>query len=271
MTSPSVSSQLDLRTAGGVAVVTFSNPGRANSLSNQTAGEDLPRLLAGLSGDPEVRAVVLTGAGDAFCAGSELDADGFSETRHEATISLLRRAHRNVDILRGMRKPSIAAVNGAAIGAGLGLALACDIRISSPAGRFGSPYVRMGLTPDMGTSFLLREVVGLSHALELVLSGRTISADAACSMGMVSRIADDPLAEAMALAAEIAGNPATAVASARAMVLESARRGLGWSLSCAEPQEFAGAFHHDEFQSHFAAYRAGLATRSRDAGGRDDR
>ncbi len=267
MISPSPPSQLELRTADGVAVVTFSNPGRANSLSNQTAGEDLPRLLTELSHDPGVRAIVLTGAGAAFCAGSELDADGFSETRHEATISLLRRAHRTVDIIRAMRKPSIAAVNGAAIGAGLGLALACDIRISSPAGRFGSPYVRMGLTPDMGTSFLLREIVGLANALELVLSGRTIGAEAARAMGMVSRIVDDPLAEALALAAEIAGNPASAVASARAMVLESARRGLGWSLSCAEPQEFAGAFHHDEFQDHFATYRAGLAARTREPGG----
>ena len=256
-------SQLELRTADGIALVTLANPGRANSLSNQTFGESLPNLLTDLSHDPGVRVVVLTGAGAAFCAGTELDADGFSETRHERTISLLRRAHRNVEILRAMPKPSIAAVNGPAIGAGLGLALACDIRIASPAGRFGSPYVRMGLTPDMGTSFLLREVAGLSHALELTLTGRIINADAACAMGLVSRIADDPLAEAMTLAAEIARNPAAAVSSARAMVIESARRGLAWSLACAEPQEFAGAFHDDEFPGHFAAYRAALAARSR--------
>ena len=264
-------SQLDLRTDGGIAVVTLTNPGRANALSNQTFGESLPRLLTDLGNDPEVRAVVLTGAGTAFCAGTELDADGFSETRHEHTIALLRRAHRNVGILRAMPKPSIAAVNGPAIGAGLGLALACDIRIASPAGRFGSPYVRMGLTPDMGTSFLLREVVGLSHALELTLTGRIIDAEAACALGLVSRLSDDPLAEAMNLATEIARNPAATVSSARAMVIESARRGLAWSLLCAEPQEFAGAFHHDEFADHFAAYLASLAARAAGQGGPDDR
>ena len=212
MTSSGEFPQLDLRAVDSVAVVTFNNPRRANSLSNQTIGESLPRLLAALSGDTGVRAVVITGTGGAFCAGSELDADGFSDTKPAQTISLLRRAHRSIDIIRSMRKPCIAAVNGAAIGAGLGLALACDIRIASRSSKFGAPYVHMGLTPDMGTSFLLREVVGLANALELVMTGQVIRADAAYAMGMVSRIADDPLTEALALASQIAGNPPAAVA-----------------------------------------------------------
>lgn len=262
MTSAATSPQLDLRTVGQAAVVTFSNPSQANALSNQTLGESLPRLLAALGSDPGVRAVVLTGAGAAFCAGTELDADGFAHTRPEQTIALLRSAHRSVESIRALGKPCLAAVNGAAIGAGLGLALACDVRIASPAGRFGAPYVRMGLTPDMGTTFLLREVAGLANALDLVMTGRIISAATAREMGMVSRLADDPLAEALALAGQMTGNPPAALASARAMVLESARRGLEWSLSCGEPQEFAAAFHHQDFHGHFARYRAELAARA---------
>jgi 2-(1,2-epoxy-1,2-dihydrophenyl)acetyl-CoA isomerase len=265
----SVSPQLECHEVDRIAVVTLNNPGRANSLSNQTLGESLPRLLTALSGDTGVRAVVITGAGGAFCAGSELDADGFSDTDPAQTISLLRRAHRSVDIIRAMRKPCLAAVNGAAIGAGLGLALACDIRIASRSSKFGTPYVRMGLTPDMGTSFLLREVVGLANALELVMTGQVIAADAACAMGLVSRITDDPLTETLALASQIARNPPGAVAGARALVMESARRGLEWSLSCGEPQAFAGAFHHDEFRDQFARYQIGLASRARDTGGTD--
>jgi enoyl-CoA hydratase/carnithine racemase len=264
-----VSPQLELHQVDRVAVVTFSNPSRANSLSNQTLGESLPRLLTALGGDPGVRAIVITGAGGAFCAGSELDADGFSDTRPAQTIALLRQAHRSIGIIRAMRKPCLAAVNGAAIGAGLGLALACDIRIASPSSRFGTPYVRMGLTPDMGTSFLLREVVGVANALELVMTGRAVTADAASAMGMVSRVVDDPLAETLTLASEIASNPPGAVLGARALVLESARRGLEWSLSCGEPQAFAAAFHHDEFQEQFATYRAGLTSRAPNPGGRD--
>jgi enoyl-CoA hydratase/carnithine racemase len=267
--SKSESPQLELTEADHVAVVTFNNPGRANSLSNQTLGESLPRLLTALGGDAEVRAVVLTGAGGAFCAGSELDADGFSGTSPAQTIALLRRAHRSVDIIRAMRKPCLAAVNGAAIGAGLGLALACDVRIASPSSRFGTPYVRMGLTPDMGTSFLLREIAGLANALELVMTGRVIRADAARAMGLVSRIVDDPLTDALTVAGEIARHPAAAVLGARALVLESARRGLEWSLSCGEPQAFAAAFHDEEFQDQFATYRAGLGSGTRHQGGRD--
>lgn len=257
-----VSPQLELHALDGVAVVTLNNPGRANSLSNQTLGEHLPGLLTTLGGDPDVRAIVLTGAGGAFCAGSELDADGFSDTRPAQTIALLRRAHRSIAIIRALRKPCLAAVNGAAIGAGLGLALACDIRIASPSGRFGTPYVRMGLTPDMGTSFLLRELVGVAHALELVMTGRAITADAALAMGMVSRIADDPLSEALTLATEIARHPPAAVLAARALVLESAHRGLEWSLSCGEPQAFAATFHSEGFAEQFASYRAGLSSRT---------
>jgi enoyl-CoA hydratase/carnithine racemase len=263
-----VSPQLELHAVDGVAVVTLSNPSRANSLSNQTLGEHLPRLLTTLGGDPDVLAIVITGAGDVFCAGSELDADGFSDTRPAQTIALLRRAHRSIAIIRALRKPCLAAVNGAAIGAGLGLALACDIRIASPSGRFGTPYVRMGLTPDMGTSFLLREVVGVAHALELVMTGRAITADAALAMGMVSRIADDPLTEALTLATEIARHPPAAVLAARALVLESARRGLEWSLSCGEPQAFAATFHDEEFAEQFASYRAGFSSRTPRTGGR---
>jgi enoyl-CoA hydratase/carnithine racemase len=258
MAAPSAS-RVELTVGGGIATITLSNPGRANALSNATFREHLPALLEQVARKEGIRVLILTGADGAFCAGSELDADGFGDVGYDDTIELLRAAHRNAELLATSAIPTIAAIDGVAIGAGLGLATACDIRIASPRSRFSAPYVRMGLTPDMGLSATLPGLVGVANALDLALTGRMIDASSAESIGLVGRIADDPLAEARSLATAIAENPPGAVAVARSLVKSSAGLPLDDSLFVREPAAFADAMHGEEFASQFAAYRAALS------------
>jgi enoyl-CoA hydratase/carnithine racemase len=243
--------QLDLEVVDGVGVVTLVNPKRHNALSNQTFRFDLPDLLGQLDQRDDVRVIVVTGAGGAFCAGTELDADGFGDASYDDTLALLRDAHRSVSLLRDGSTPSIAAVAGVAVGAGFGLAAACDLRIAAPAARFIVPYARMGLTPDMGLSFLLAEQLGQALALDLVLSGRTLGAEEARAAGLISRVDDDPRATAVELARTIAAYPAAAVRGAPAA-------GLTGTLNEAEPRAFADQLHSAEFHKIFAAYLASL-------------
>jgi enoyl-CoA hydratase/carnithine racemase len=252
-------SSAELHVDGGVATVTLRNPGRANALSNQTFRHELPRLWEDIAGRDDLRVVVLTGADRAFSAGSELDADGFGDSTPESTRELLEDSHRNVTLIRGLPIPSIAAIDGVAIGAGLGLAAACDIRIATPRSRMSAPYVRMGLTPDMGLSHLLPELVGVGPALELALTGRMIDAPTALSLGLVDRVSDDALGEADALARTIAANPAGAVRATRALVRAFDPAGLRETLFRSEPAAFADALHSDEFVAAFAAYQAAIA------------
>jgi enoyl-CoA hydratase/carnithine racemase len=259
--------QLCVEVTDGIATVTLSNPGRANALSNQTFRHDLPALLEELGSNPGLRALVITGDDGAFCAGSELDADGFGgEVTHQDTVELLRDSHRSVESLRSLSVPSIAAIDGVAIGAGLGLAAACDLRVCSSRARFGAPYVRMGLTPDMGLSALLPELIGTAAALELTLTGRLIGAENAVGLGLVSRIVEDPLADALELARAIAANPPMAVSATRRLVRAGTLGEVSESLFEAEPRAFADALHGEEFEKQFAAYRAGLKRKGGDRG-----
>jgi len=243
--------------ADGIAVVTLSNPGRANALSNRTFTEELPALIE-RAGD-EARVLIVTGADGAFCAGSELDADGFGDVSRDDTIALLRGAHRVVELIRGIPIPSIAAMDGVAVGAGLGIAASCDLRIASPRTRVSAPYVRMGLTPDMGLSRLLPELVGVGRALELTLTGRMWSAEEGLEAGLLDRVVDDAPAVARELAAAIAAGPAGTVAAIRRMVRSSLDGTLEATLFDVEPAAFADAQHGEEFAERFAAYRASLA------------
>jgi enoyl-CoA hydratase/carnithine racemase len=254
-------SRVDLEIVDDVALLTLSNPGRANALSNATFRDELPAILAEVGANQDVRALVLTGADGSFCAGSELDADGFGNATHADTVALLRGAHRVVTLLRALPIPSIAAIDGAAIGAGLGLAAACDVRLASPRLRASVPHVRMGLTPDMGLTWLLPHVVGTSAALDLALTGRMIGAQEALAIGLVSRVTDNVLEAAVDTARTIAALPSGAVQATRALVYGSASWEATESLFEREPNAFADAMHHEDFVRHFAAYRESLRKR----------
>jgi enoyl-CoA hydratase len=142
-----------------------------------------------LDGDRDVRAVVVTGAGTAFCSGGNT---GWIASEPDASVDQLRTRmvafYRAWLSIRRLEVPTIAAVNGAAIGAGLCLALACDLRYAAAGARLGAPFVRLGMHAGMAATYLLPNVVGEAHARDLLLTGRTVDADEAHRIGLVSAV-----------------------------------------------------------------------------------
>jgi enoyl-CoA hydratase/carnithine racemase len=179
------------RPAGGVALVTLDNPGQRNAMSEQMTASWVA-TVDGLRTDPTVRVVVVTGEGSAFCSGGDTS---WIVSEPDATVDKLRTRmvafYRAWLSIRSLEVPTIAAVNGAAIGAGLCLALACDIRYAAASARLGAPFVRLGMHPGMAATWLLPEAVGPAAARDLLLTGRTVDADEALRLGLVSRVVDD--------------------------------------------------------------------------------
>ena len=198
----------------GVATLTFNRPERLNALSTpimQGLLDGLPRL----AGDPAVKVVVLTGAGRAFCAGGDVkDMAQGGERRSvpEATAHLRSRMEVS-RILHGLPKPTIAMINGPAAGAGLALALACDLRIASTSARLVTAFVRVGFSGDFGGSYFLTRLAGTAKARELYFTGRPVEADEALSLGLVNRVVPDEelAAVTMELARSLARGPSIAL------------------------------------------------------------
>jgi enoyl-CoA hydratase/carnithine racemase len=193
----------------GVLLVTLDRPDRFNALTF-TMFDEITALCHDLEGDPDVRAVVLTGAGRGFCAG--LDLDAVAALLQMAPFEFLRGQEKWAGAslaLRRLTTPVIAAVNGPAAGAGFSLSLACDMRIASTAARFNAAFIRVGLTGgDMGSSWLLPRIVGLGIATELLLTGRFVLPDEAARIGLVNRVVepDELLPAAYELADAILAN-----------------------------------------------------------------
>ncbi len=197
------------RRAGGVALVTLNRPARLNAITFEMFDE-FRALCADVAADDDVRVLVLTGAGRGFCAG--LDLAEAATLPGMPAVEMMAGQESWADAVAGfhrLRKPVIAAVNGAAAGAGFSLALAADIRLAAPEARFNAAFVRIGLTGgDCGTSWFLPRVVGLGRASEIVLTGRFVGAEEAAGMGLVNRVvpAADLLDEAFAVAEQIAAH-----------------------------------------------------------------
>ncbi|MCP5373001.1 MAG: enoyl-CoA hydratase [Hyphomicrobiales bacterium] len=200
--------------ADGVAVLTMNRPERRNALSPEmVAGllEALPRLAA----DPGVGAVILTGAGPAFCAGGDVKAMAartLDQTLEERTTALREKMEVS-RWLHEMGKPTIAMVRGAAAGAGLSMALACDMRFAAEGTKMTTAFVNVGFSGDFGGSYFLTHLVGTAKARELYYSGDVILADEALRLGMVNRVyPEDRLeAETRAFAARLAAGPRIAI------------------------------------------------------------
>ena len=200
--------------ADGVTLLTLDRPDRLNAM-NAALIEDLHGALDSVAADPSCRVVVLTGAGRAFCAGLDLGGYGAppgaaeGEGRPQAGLRVQQHIASLVPKLRGLRQPVIAAVNGAASGGGLALALGSDVRVAAESARFNVAFVRIGLSGcDIGVSWLLPRLVGASKAFELLLTGRLIGAEEADRIGLVSRVVPDGLVvdAALEIAAEVAAN-----------------------------------------------------------------
>ncbi|HET9733343.1 MAG TPA: enoyl-CoA hydratase/isomerase family protein [Acidimicrobiales bacterium] len=200
---------------GGVTVVTLNRPERLNALNPTLVGA-LHRVFAALDADPEVRAVVLTGAGRGFCAGADLKEigrpSGANPVQEGATPALFEVQEHIASLherIHRLRKPVIAAVNGAAVGGGFTLALACDLRLASEAARFGAVFITLGLSNcDMGSSYFLPRLVGAARSAELLLTGRVFPAAEARGMGLVTDVTgpEELLDRAVALGRAIAQN-----------------------------------------------------------------
>ncbi len=211
---------------GHVLLITLNRPEKLNAWSVRMEVEFL-RALEQASADAEVRVAVVTGAGRGFCAGA--DFSGWSQelaSRAEGgpARQLSQEGSPEVPIALSRSKPVIAAINGPAVGIGLTMSLACDIRIASDRARFSARFVRVGLTPECGSTRYLAQVAGLSNALYLTLTGRIIDAEEALRRRLVDRVVphESLMDEAMALAEEIAANPASAVWAAKRLIHENA-------------------------------------------------
>jgi enoyl-CoA hydratase/carnithine racemase len=218
--------------AAGVAEVRLSRPDKHNALD----GAMFQAIVAAaerLRDEPGVRAVVLHGEGPSFCSG--LDVAGFASDPGETTDLL---GSRNGDVANFVQRvsydwsrvpvPVIAAVHGACFGGGLQLALGADIRIAAPDAKLSVMEIRWGLVPDMGITQSLPRLVSIDVAKELTFTGRRVSGEEAHALGLVTRVADDPLTAARELAAEIASKSPHAVRAAKRLYDEA------WTASAAD-------------------------------------
>jgi enoyl-CoA hydratase len=200
----------------GVALLTIERPEVLNALSFDLL-DDLADALAGLDADPGCRAIVLTGSGTrAFAAGADI-----RELATQTPISLLVEDRFAVwERIAATRKPVIAAVRGFALGGGCELALGCDLIVAGDDAQFGQPEINLGVMPGAGGTQRLTRAIGRARAMDLVLTGRTITASEAEAMGLVSRVvpADQTLGAALELGATIAGKAPVAVLAAKEAV-----------------------------------------------------
>jgi len=199
----------------GVLTLTLNRPDRLNALSWEMC-DRLQRALQQAAEDPAVGAVVLTGAGRAFCAGGDVKAMAEAKTgldAYEARVADLRRRMEAARLLHEIPKPTIASVRGPAAGAGLSLALACDLRIAGEEARLTTAFAKVGLSGDFGGHYFLTRIVGTAKARELYLTSPMVGAREALALGLVHRVvADDALeAETRALARSLAAGPRIAL------------------------------------------------------------
>lgn len=210
----------------GVAWLTLNRPEKLNAMTWASWAE-VENAVSAADSDDAVRAVVITGAGRGFCAGTDLTAADQGEDEVPRPFppreALTRSRYRATELVWNCRKPVIAAVNGACVGAGFSLALACDIRIASDQARFSAIFVRRGLSADMGCTWFLPRIVGLSEALRMLYTGRMVDAQEALRLGLVSEVVphEELLPRAEAFAAEIAHGPTVAIETMKRLARES--------------------------------------------------
>ncbi|MFD2399764.1 enoyl-CoA hydratase-related protein [Prauserella oleivorans] len=228
----------------GIATIVLDRPARLNAFT-ETMAHELASAFARADAADDVRVVIVTGRGRAFCAGADLGAAQARSMpvrppRSSARSTASRGRGRVVALaIAGCRKPVIGAVNGAAVGVGATMTLPMDIRIAADTARFGFVFARRGLVPEAGSSWFLPRVVGISQAMEWVATGRVFDAEEALAGRLVSRVtkADELLPTAVALAREIADNTsAVSVAASRRLLWSMLGAGSPWDAHRADSQ-----------------------------------
>ena len=215
----------------GVATIELHRPEAANALDLPTAIA-LDDAVVAVSSDSSVHAVLLLGEGRHFCAGGDVTAMAAAADRAGYVLDLARTAHRAVLGIAALDVPVVAAVQGAAAGAGLALTLMADVVLAGASATFRTAYSRVGLTPDCGTSWFLPRIVGLRRALELTLTDRRLTAAEALEWGLVTSVGpDQELSDtARRIAAQLAAGPAPALGTTRRLLRDGLTRGLAEQL-----------------------------------------
>jgi 2-(1,2-epoxy-1,2-dihydrophenyl)acetyl-CoA isomerase len=244
-------SEVDVTRDGGVLTITLNRPEVLNALNGAMQTGIAAALKEARS--PDVRAVVVTGAGRGFCVGQDLGE--FREAAGDIAGRLRTTYHPNVTALRALEKPVIAAVNGAAAGAGLSLACACDLRIASDQAAFVPAFVNIGLVPDTGGSWTIVRLLGQSRAFEWMTSGRRLTAAEAHAWGLVSEVVEHE--RLAARAAEIAGTyasmPTVGIGMTKRLFEHAATTTFEEQLEL-EAQLQAAATRTDDFKEGVAAF-----------------
>lgn len=205
-----------------IARITVNDPDRRNALTDEISAL-LRAAVAGAEADPAVHAVVVTGAGTAFCAGADLSA--LDAAGGSGPAESLQRIYDGFMAVANCTLPTIAAVNGAAVGAGLNLAMAADVRIAGPGALFDARFQKLGLHPGGGATWMLQRAVGPEVARAALLFGMRFDAESAVRHGLALSVADDPVAAALELAAGPAAAPRDVVLATKATMRATASPG----------------------------------------------
>ena len=213
---------------GAILIWTLDREARLNALPDLGDGDEVAAACERVNADPSIRCVVLTGAGRAFSAGGDLTAMRDRRDLFEGSGAAIREryrrvVHRIVRSLYGLEVPLIAAVNGPAMGLGCDIAGLGDIRIASERASFGVPFLKLGIIPGDGGSWLLPRNIGYARAAELLFTARSIDAATAAEWGLVNRVVahDDLMTEALAVAAQVAAQPPQALRMAKTLLRQS--------------------------------------------------
>lgn len=249
---------------GAVATLTLNRPAERNALSTQAQWDELVACCEKLGADQSVKAVILTGAGTAFSAGGNVkdmrDKKGIASGNPYSIAQGYRGGIQRIPMaLHQLEVPTIAAVNGPAVGAGCDLACMCDIRIASDKAKFAESFVKLGIIPGDGGAWLLQRAIGYQRAAELSFTGDMIDAQAALSIGLVTRVvpADQLMATARDLANRIAANSGPALRMAKRLLRQAQTARLDETLQLSAALQ-ALAHHTPE---HDAAVEAFFAAR----------
>jgi 2-(1,2-epoxy-1,2-dihydrophenyl)acetyl-CoA isomerase len=215
----------------GIATVTLNSPDKLNAISFKMR-DSLMQVIDDLGKDDSVKVVILTGAGRGFCAGADLS-ELVGGARPEPSIYEQLQGVPRPSFFK-LEKPVIAAVNGACVGAGLSLALTCDIRIASDKAKFGSAFIKLGAPPDNGMSYWLPKIIGHANALEFLLTGKIVMGTEAKQIGLVNQVVpgEELMKVSQEMAAQMAQYPVLALALTKRLVYRSmigdAARQLDW-------------------------------------------
>jgi enoyl-CoA hydratase/carnithine racemase len=246
---------------GAIAAITLNRPSKLNAFTTRM-GAEIVAAFRRADADDDVRAIILTGAGRAFCAGADIG--GFADDIKARETGRARNESREgmlafPSLMRTLRKPSIVAINGYAIGIGATMTLPCDIRIMGEEAKVGFVFARVGLMPELGSSYYLPRLVGVSRASEMMLTGRNYSAVECLAMGLVSQVA--PAAELMARARGLAEEIIKGAPTSLALTRRAIQVGLGATLESAIEFEMfalekcAGSAEHKEYVAAFIEKR----------------